>query len=104
MYYVIVIVLCLHLTTARINYHNYKVYQFEPKNGVLSVLKHVEETSSRFDSNGERMPLIDIFAEPNRYQKLAYLLVAPEFDSNFQDIINKHDIVDLKLVKSNIQS
>jgi hypothetical protein len=105
MYYIVIIVVFWHLTTgARINYHNYKLYQFKPKEGVLDVLKHVEETGSRFDENGERMFLIDIFAEPNRDQKLAYLLVAPEFDSNFHNIIKKHHVDDLQLVKSNIQS
>jgi hypothetical protein len=100
------LIICLIVNlcnAARINYHNYKLYKFEPKLEVLEFLRQVEENGNRFNANGERMPLIDFFSEPNRDQKDARVLVAPEFNKQFLDILNDHKVDNVKLVTSNIQ-
>lgn len=89
--------------STRINYHDYRLYRFEPKNEVLDLLHLMEETESRFDGAGNRMPLIDFFAEPNRNQRDALVLIAPEFNQLFLQILDIRGVKNASLIKSNIQ-
>lgn len=89
--------------TTRINYYNYRLYKFKPKHDVMEFLHGIEEIGHRFDAEGNRMPLLDFFAEPHRGQTDAYVLVSPEFSDNFLGILTDHKVKNIELIKSNIQ-
>jgi hypothetical protein len=89
---------------ARINYYNYALYKFEPNNDVMEFLHAIEESGHQFDADGNQVPLIDFFAEPNRDQSHAYVLVSPEFSRDFLSILADHKVSQIKLIRRNIQA
>uniref|UniRef100_A0A183DZT1 Propep_M14 domain-containing protein n=1 Tax=Gongylonema pulchrum TaxID=637853 RepID=A0A183DZT1_9BILA len=49
-----------------------------------------------------KRPLIDIWAEPNRYRKHADVLVAPEFLDTFLVLLKRHGVSDVQIIKKDI--
>ncbi|KAI6197123.1 Carboxypeptidase A1 [Aphelenchoides besseyi] len=94
----------LNVLSTRLNYFGYHLYRFVPENNVLSYLNsEIEPKTNRFDANGQRMPMIDVWSEPSRRGGHAEVLVAPEYVDDFLDILTEHSVRDIKLIKANIQ-
>ncbi|CAD5210684.1 unnamed protein product [Bursaphelenchus okinawaensis] len=94
--FIVSTVICAHL-----RYDNYRLYKFKSQNYFLEAVKReFEEDGHRLNSDGERMPLIDILKESDDY---CLAIVSPEISGEFEDLAKRFDVADIKVVDTDIQ-
>uniref|UniRef100_A0A915DW01 Peptidase M14 carboxypeptidase A domain-containing protein n=1 Tax=Ditylenchus dipsaci TaxID=166011 RepID=A0A915DW01_9BILA len=84
-------------------YRGYKLYRFEPNDAALAYMDKLEAEANRFTENDGRMPIIDIWSEANVYRKSVDVLVAPEFARHFVAALRKRGVLQIDLLKNDIQ-
>lgn len=99
-----------HHHKQQIKYNGYKLFRLQlPANEkrleeVLNLLSDLEADGSRFNANGDRMPLLDLWTDrPSRANPRMEILVAPEFSATFLEILAKKGAHRVETISENIQ-